>query len=194
MKTNVAYAALAAVLATALPTAPAALAQSAGLKLPSNQRVFVQAGAAKDARLPSLGLSWDWAAPSDWGVPGLTGYWQADIGRWLPKSDQPNPLALTRRGSTQIGFTPVLRYYPAAQNQFFVEGGIGVHAITPVYRNGPRQFSTVLNFGSHIGGGLVFGAQAEHVLTLRLQHFSNASIKRPNPGTNAVALHYAHAY
>lgn len=184
----------AAALAAGALLAPAACAQSADLLLPRNSRIFIQPGLSTDARYLTVGATWDWAAPSAWGVPGLTGYWEAAIGRWAPKSSAPTVLGQSRRGSTQIGFTPVFRYYPAAQKQFFIEGGIGLHAITPRYRNGARQFSTVLNFGDLMGAGLVFGPQAEHELALRYQHFSNASIKRPNPGANAIQLRYAYTY
>jgi lipid A 3-O-deacylase len=184
----------AAALAAGALLATAAHAQGTGLQLPSNTRIFFQPGLSSDARYLTVGATWDWAAPNAWGMPGLTGYWEAAIGRWEPKSSAPTALGQSRRGSTQIGFTPVFRFYPAAQNQFFVEGGIGINVITPLYRNGARQFSTVLNFGDLTGAGLVFGPQAEHELAVRYQHFSNASIKRPNPGANVIQLRYAYKY
>jgi hypothetical protein len=40
--------------------------------------------------------------------------------------------------------------------------------------------------------GRMFGAERQHELVLRLEHFSNAGIDHPNPGENFVQLRYAH--
>jgi lipid A 3-O-deacylase len=45
-----------------------------------------------------------------------------------------------------------------------------------------------------VGFGRSLDAQQHHELSLRLQHFSNADIKRPNPGENFVQLRYAVAF
>jgi Lipid A 3-O-deacylase (PagL) len=39
-----------------------------------------------------------------------------------------------------------------------------------------------------------FGADGEHELALRLQHFSNGGIRRPNPGETFLQLRYAWRY
>lgn len=162
-----------------------------GLKLPSTNRFFIQPGFADTAKSLTVGITWPWDQPSQWGVEGLVGYWEASIGYWNPKSD---PAGLFTRNSTQLGITPVLRYYPYAQNQFFLEGAIGFNLITPVYRNGGKQFSTSYQFGDHIGLGLVFGSRAEHEITLRYQHFSNAGLKKPNPGEDFLQIRYSLHY
>ena len=66
------------------------------------------------------------------------------------------------------------------------------NAIAPRYRNGSREFSTNFNFGDHVGVGRRFGDHGEHELSLRVQHFSNAGIKDPNPGQNFLQVRYAH--
>jgi lipid A 3-O-deacylase len=42
--------------------------------------------------------------------------------------------------------------------------------------------------------GRRFGASKEHEVMLRLQHFSNAGIKHPNPGEDFLQLRYAWHY
>ena len=96
---------------------------------------------------------------------------------------------------TQLGLTPVLRYrFDGGDSPWFAEAGIGVNVLAPVYRDGDRQFSTAFNFGDHLALGRSFGAGGRQELSLRLQHFSNAGIKHPNPGINFVQLRYSVAF
>ena len=91
---------------------------------------------------------------------------------------------------TQLGVTPVLRLYPKALGRgLFAEVGIGVNLLAPVYRSDDKRFSTVFNFGDHLAVGKRFAGGGE--LSLRIQHFSNAGIRRPNPGENFVQVRYA---
>jgi lipid A 3-O-deacylase len=124
------------------------------------------------------------------GVAGL--YWEASFGRWASDSG-------TARSSsawvTQVSITPLLRWHPGGDNQHrFLEGGIGVNVLMPIYRSRDKRFSTAFNFGDHLAMGLRFGETKQHELALRLQHFSNAGIKHPNPGENFVQLRYAHVF
>ena len=45
-----------------------------------------------------------------------------------------------------------------------------------------------------MGGGRNFGARQEHELVLRVEHFSNAGIKHPNPGENFAQLRYTYRF
>ncbi len=92
---------------------------------------------------------------------------------------------------THFGVTPVWRWYPQGQSdRWFLEAGIGANLLAPVYRNRDKRFSTTFNFGDHLAVGWYFGPQRRHELALRLQHFSNAGIKQPNPGEDSVQLRY----
>jgi lipid A 3-O-deacylase len=171
-----------------LPTAPANAVMSDSALAP--QQVFAQAGFAREARAAVIGLTWSspWQRPIAGGVASL--YWEASFGRWA--SD-----AGTAQSSsawvTQIGLTPVLRWQPGVEDQrWFLEAGIGANVLLPVYRSRDKRFSTAFNFGDHVAVGLRFGEGAQHELALRLQHFSNAGIKHPNPGENFVQLRYSH--
>ncbi len=184
---------LAALTAACLALAPnlASAQNGIGLKLTSTHRYFIQPGFADTVKSLTVGTTWPWEQPSQWGVAGLVGYWEASIGHWNPKSD---PSGLFTQNSVHLGFTPVLRYYPYAQNQFFVEGAIGFHLITPTYRNAGKRFSSTFNFGDHIAMGMVFGNHAEHEISLRYQHFSNGGIKNPNPGEDFLQIRYSTHY
>jgi lipid A 3-O-deacylase len=189
-----------AATATATAAAPAAAAAAgagagAGADPADRHRttrtqVFVQVGAARDATATVIGATrrWDWQRDYSSGV--LTGYWEASFGRWT--NDMPAG-ATASAWITQIGVTPVLRWTFDDSRSWFVEGGIGVNVIAPLYRSGERRFSTAFNFGDHVAIGYRFGATHAHELALRLQHFSNASIKRPNPGADFLQLRYSRA-
>ena len=146
--------------------------------------MFAQLGRAGSTTALTAGASWEW--PWQWalGAHGrLSGYHDVSIGRW--RAERSVGAAVV----TQVGFTPVLRYWPrSGPAGWFVEAAVGVNAMTPLYRRGTRQFSTVFNFGDHVAVGRR-GDGWE--LTLRYQHFSNDGIKRPNPGENFVQLRSA---
>ncbi|WAC61920.1 acyloxyacyl hydrolase [Pseudoxanthomonas sp. SL93] len=142
---------------------------------------YVQGGVAEDAQSLTVGASRDWAWEKQYGFGHVTGQWQGEIGRW--HSDN--------QGSTQVGISPALRLRPNGWNEgWFIEGGIGVNVIFPKYSTEKKTFSTTFNFGDHIALGKRFGADAQHEWSLRFQHFSNARIRRPNPGENFLQFRY----
>jgi hypothetical protein len=151
---------------------------------------FVQLGLAEAARTHTAGAAWHWRWQKPWAGGQLGGYWEASFGRWASE------LADGRRSTawvTQLGLTPVLRWTPEG-SPWFAEAGIGVHLLMPVYRSQDKRFSTTFNFGDHLALGRRFGEQGQHEVALRLQHYSNASIRRPNPGENFLQLRYTRAW
>ena len=59
----------------------------------------------------------------------------------------------------------------------------------------PRPIvSTEFNFHSHLALGHTLGAEAEHDIGLRIEHFSNAGIRSPNPGMNFASLRYTYRF
>ncbi len=137
---------------------------------------FVQVGAAESASAVVVGTNWDWRwrRHTRWG--DLTGYWEVSAGRWsseLPEGGRSNDWV------TQLGITPVLRLQPEAWGGgWFVEGGIGANVLLPIYRAKGRRF----------------GDRSQHEVALRVQHFSNAGIKHPNPGENFLQLRYTRRF
>ena len=146
---------------------------------------FVQAGVGEDVAAVVAGATWAWPWTRTFSLGEATGHWEASFGRWE---------GLGANGGsawvTQLGITPVLRLYPKALGHgLFAEIGIGVNLLAPVYRSEDKRFSTVFNFGDHLAVGKRFAGGGE--LSLRIQHFSNAGIRHPNPGENFVQVRYA---
>jgi lipid A 3-O-deacylase len=145
--------------------------------------VFIQAGDGSNVHSVTAGLAWDWRWQGNYAIGKVTGYTEVEVSRWRTSGQADD------RNFTQVGIAPVLRLYPRAwASGWFVEAGIGANAISPHYCNETRVFSTAFNFGDHIALGRRFGDREASEVSLRFQHFSNASIKRPNPGENFLQL------
>lgn len=152
---------------------------------------FVQAGFAEHANAAVVGATWDWSwkKSTDWGL--VTGYWELSFGRWASHVGETSSHAWV----TQLGITPVFRLHPGrADSPWYVEGGIGANVLLPLYRREDKRFSTTFNFGDHLAVGRTFGDRGEHDVALRVQHFSNAGIKHPNPGENFLQLRYSRRF
>ena len=109
------------------------------------------------------------------------GHWRADTGS-------------ARSNVTQFGLTPALRYWPQGEpRRWFVEAGVGLNLLTPIYRTRDKRFSTHFNFGDHLGLGFR-GVPDRAEWSLRLQHFSNGGIEHPNPGENFLQLRWSVAF
>lgn len=146
---------------------------------------YVQAGSGDGVDSVTAGLQWAWPRqPLPFGGGALRGSFELAIGRWAAH-DRCDGRAI----STQIGIAPTLRYSFARWPQWFVDTAIGVNAITPVFRHGEDEFSTVFNFGEHIGIGY-HSAGSDWEFTLRYQHFSNGGIRKPNPGQDFIQLRF----
>lgn len=161
----------------------------ADVLIPSS--VFAQAGLGDQSTQAYIGgATWDWRWQQHYRFGTLGGYFEADFGRWTTNNDG-------IRGSawmTQVGLTPVLRLHPAGAAHWFAEIGVGANYILPIFRSGPKRFSTEFNFGDHFAIGRDFGQRNQHELAARVEHFSNAGIAHPNPGENFVQLRYAYRF
>lgn len=165
-----------ALLATAAAQAFAAEPRSAW---------FVQGGVAEDAQSLTVGMSRDWRWEKQYRYGHISGQWQGEVGRW--HSDSQN--------STQVGVTPAVRWRPNGwDNGWFIEGGIGLNVIFPKYDTRKKEFSTTFNFGDHLAVGKRFGDDQQHEWSLRVQHFSNARIEKPNPGENFLQFRYTQRF
>ena len=81
-----------------------------------------------------------------------------------------------------------------AVQPWFFEVGIGLNAVMPLYQSRDKRFSTRLNFGNHVAVGRRYGEHHAHEWALRIEHFSNAGIRHPNPGENFVQLRWARRF
>lgn len=97
----------------------------------------------------------------------------------------------SRRPSSawQLSAIPLLRWTWA--ERYYVEAGIGATVFSRTHF-ADKQIGTAFQFGDHIGVGMHVTDRSR--LTLRYSHFSNAGIKRPNPGLNVLQLNYSYQY
>jgi lipid A 3-O-deacylase len=174
-------------LAMALATACAGGAQAMDWH---PQGAFIEGGSAPHGTYSATaGLVWAWDWRDTWHHAQLTGITEAYLGHWSAREIG------ERRSFTQVGVLPLVRVrFRGGASPWFVEGGIGVSAMTPVYRTAIKEFSTSFNFIDTVGIGRSLDGQHRHEVSLRFQHISNADIKKPNPGENFLQLRYAIAF
>lgn len=150
-----------------------------------------EAAGGPDVRMVRLGAQADWSKRWFQGNGRhLTGYWDLSLAQW--RGSAYRSVRGDHQNITSIGFTPVLRYQADDHRGWYAEGGIGANVLSHVYDNGDKQLSTAFQFGDHIGVGYVFANQWD--LGLKLQHYSNASIKKPNDGVNFVVVKLGRAF
>jgi lipid A 3-O-deacylase len=152
---------------------------------------FAQAGSAHGTRTLTAGLTWD--LPYRWtlGTGALGSYLEASYAYWNISSQDRAGLSQL----SQLAVVPVLRWRPDdGASPWFAEAGVGLTATSSVYRTRQKSFSTSFNLGTHLAIGRSFGDRREHEIALRIEHFSNAGIKHPNPGENFIQLRYARRF
>ena len=150
--------------------------------------VFVDAETGNHARLLGLGVS----------MPGRDalfggGGWQVDqVWNGRVAYVRAKNSAATDRELWDVGLVPVLRLRPSAAGDVvpFAEAGLGVHLISRTELDN-RKFSTAFQFGEHLAVGARFGAYAA---SLRLEHISNGSIKRPNSGMTFTGIELSYGW
>jgi hypothetical protein len=153
--------------------------------------VFVQlGGGGQSVQAASIGLLWPWAWHSrSWGER-LSAHTEVFVSHWRARDFDGG-----YQGFVQLGVVPYLRYRPGnGQSPWFFEGGIGVSALNKRYVTPDKTFSTRLNFSDNLAVGRSFGDRREHEVSLRLQHTSNAGIKRPNPGEDLLLVRYSTSF
>ena len=143
-----------------------------------------EAGGGNGVDLWRIGAQWKWQ--KKWFTGGawhLGGYWDLQLGQWDGASNV-----------TDIGLTPTFRFEPSSGYGPYVEAAIGFHYLSSKNIAGGKQFSTHFQFGDHIGAGYRFGDKGRYDIGVRLQHLSNAGIKRPNPGINFALVRFQYHF
>ncbi|AIP32303.1 lipid A 3-O-deacylase family protein [Paraburkholderia xenovorans LB400] len=98
----------------------------------------------------------------------------------------------TTGGYSQLGALMAWRYQPAGpKSPWFFEAGLGGSVLDGLYNSGQRRFSTAFQFTEVLAIGYRFGPEKAYEVSLRVQHFSNAGIKKPNPGENFMSLRFS---
>ncbi|MGX4644385.1 acyloxyacyl hydrolase [Massilia sp. SYSU DXS3249] len=142
-------------------------------------------GSGAKVRMVRVGLQKNWDPSWRWLASNgrhLSGYWDVSAAYW--RGSAYRGVRGQRQNIGVIGFTPVVRYQRDDKLGWYVEGGIGANLLSELYDNYDNKLSTAFQFGDHVGIGYV--TQNKWDLGLRFQHYSNASIKRPNSGVNFV--------
>lgn len=117
----------------------------------------------------------------------VTTYWDGYISQWRAAG-----VAGGDRNYTQLAFVPSARFrFDDGASRWFVDAGIGLSYLDDIYATPRHSFSTRFNFTEFVSLGRSFGDDNRHEVSLRVQHYSNAGIKKPNPGENFVQLRYA---
>lgn len=152
------------------------------------QWVFGEAGTARHGTYSAtLGVAWPWDWRREFVGGELTGLTEAYVSHWSAPA-----VGGGRQSLTQLGLVPLLRLrFDQGRSDWFVEAGIGVTWLDKIYHTPDKRFSTAGNFHDTIGIGRSFGANRDRELSLRYVHFSNADIKKPNPGVDFLQLRYA---
>ena len=143
--------------------------------------------AVTDTHTVTAGAIWDWQR--SWPLLGgeLGGYWEVAFAHWRSPGLNGSQYAVV----TQVSVTPTWRWRPSGGTSlWFAEAAIGFTAMSPIYENRDRRFSTTFNFADHIAIGRSLDARGRHEIALRYEHFSNGGIRRPNPGENFLQLRY----
>lgn len=89
----------------------------------------------------------------------------------------------SHRNAWQLSAIPMFQWWLTPQ--LYLEAGIGATVFNTT-SFADKQLSTAFQFGDHIGVG--FQVTDAMRINVRLSHFSNAGIKRPNPGLNSVQV------
>jgi opacity protein-like surface antigen len=149
--------------------------------------IAIEAGGGDSTDMGRIAIQWDWNKRwfqgQEWHVGG---YWDLGIGYWTRDAlpDQNGDI-------TEIGLTPVFRLQRNTLQGPYAEIGIGFHLLSKT-TIGDKRFSTLFQFGDHLGFGYRFGVKSAWDVGYRYQHLSNANIKKPNNGIsfNQVRLQY----
>ena len=173
LRTSTTALAIGCLLTTLTPTATAVDSAS------------VEFGTGDKIKMVRLGAQWKWDKMW-WHSNGthIGGYWDLTLAQW--RGNRFRNIPGNHQNITAIGITPVFRFQNDSRKGFYAEAGIGAHLLSELYNNNDQQLSTSFQFGDHIGVGYVFANNAD--ISLKIQHFSNGSIKKPNDGVNFAVI------
>jgi lipid A 3-O-deacylase len=118
----------------------------------------------------------------------VTGYPELQVNRFERSGDD----------LVQGGAFATFRVDPArASLRPYFEGGVGVNLFSRD-RLASKTFATRFQFGEHLGLGVTWGggpgASNETWFGMRISHYSNATIRRPNPGIEALQFVIGHRF
>jgi hypothetical protein len=177
------------ILSSLFATAVLGIPKQATANTIAPDAAFIQLGSGSGVRAITTGLMWQtgWAPFGD----RSSVYVEASLSRWMTHG-----AAESDKGTlSQVGLIPVLRYrIGEASSAWFGEIGVGATVTSRLYQTSDRKFGSAFNFGDHLALGKSLCSQLRCELALRIEHFSNGGIKRPNPGENFVQLRFVRRF
>ena len=147
--------------------------------------ISVEAGAGSKVEMVRVGLQWDW--DSRWlqsNGSHIGGYWDVSLAQW--RGTRYENVPGQHQNITSIGLTPVLRWQQDNKKGWYGEVGVGANLLSRLYNNNGNRLSTRFEFGDHVAVGYVFNNNWD--LALKIHHYSNADIKKPNDGVDFAGL------
>lgn len=153
--------------------------------------VSFEAGSGTRTKMVRLGTQWKW--DKQWWQSNGThigGYWDLTLAQW--RGNRFRNIPGNTQHITALGLTPVFRLQKDSLKGMYGEFGIGVHYLNDLYDNDGHQLSTRFQFGDHIGVGYVFANNLD--LSLKIQHFSNGSIRKPNDGVDFAVIRVSYPF
>ncbi len=168
-----------------------ALLISGGSSANALDAASIEFGTADKTKMAQIGIQWNWSSQW-WKSNGnhLGGYWDATFGQW--RGEHFRNISGATQDIRVFGITPVFRLQNDNHKGFYIEGGIGAYLLSELYDNDDRKLSTRFQFGDHIGLGYVFGNNLD--FGLKIQHFSNGGIKKPNSGVDFAVIRIRHQF
>ena len=117
-------------------------------------------------------------------------YWDLFLSQWrAPRLDRSG-----HHNYSQLGALAGWRYrFDQGASPWFVEAGLGGTVMNDRYQTPDRRFSTRFSSPSSWRSAELRRAGRARALA-RLQHFSNAGIRKPNPGENFVRVRYLYRF
>lgn len=91
--------------------------------------------------------------------------------------------------SLQLSAVPMFRL--EMPSRWFVEAGVGISYFTST-GFATKDITSHFHFADHLGVGWHFAERQS--LGVRVSHFSNLGLKRPNPGIDALQVSYTHRF
>lgn len=151
----------------------------------------VEVGSGSKVRMVRVGLQSHWE--KRWFQRNgrhIGAHWDLQLAQWRGTAYQ-NVIG-QHQHLTDIGLTPVFRWQADDRKGWYAEGGIGVHVLSRLYDNNDDWLSTRFQFGDHLGAGVVLANGWD--LGVKVQHFSNGGIKRPNSGVDFIVFKAGRAF
>lgn len=171
----------------------ASLATGAAAFQDQSMAAFATLGAGDNStRMLSAGVTVPWTRWTLW-TPGPGTSWHGEF--FVSDWNAPHVDGGGRRNYVQLGAVGVWRHrWGEGSSPWFVEAGLGVTVMNRLYRTPQHSFSTTFQFVETLGIGRSFGENGQHEVSLQLQHYSNGSIKKPNPGINFARVRYSYRF